>query len=53
MFYIVELEGYNDGHPYVASRHGTLGAANRPLREHRESNPKVRYRLIHVIEEFK
>jgi hypothetical protein len=52
MFYIVELEGYSDGHPYVASRHATLGAAHRSLKEHRENEPKLRYRLIHVLEEF-
>lgn len=50
--YVVEMEGYNDGHPYTASRHNTLGEASRSLTDHRKSNPLVRYRLIHEIEEF-
>jgi hypothetical protein len=52
MFYIVELEGFNDGHPYVVSRHARSGDAYRSAKDHRESNPKVRYRVIHVLEDF-
>lgn len=52
MHYIVEMEGYNDGHPYFVSRHAGAGAAHRSAKEHRESNPKVRYRIIHVLEDF-
>ena len=50
--YVVEMEGYNDGHSYVVSRHHTFGDASRSLTDHRKSNPKVRYRLIQEIEEF-
>lgn len=52
MFYVVEMEGRNDGHPYAVSRHSSLGAANQSLKDHRESNQKVRFRLIHLIEDF-
>jgi len=50
--YVVEQEGYNDGLPYVASRHLTLEAGLRNLAAHREENSKVRYRLIHIIEDY-
>lgn len=50
--YRVEQEGYNDGHMYQVSSHAIIHDARRSLEEHRLSNPKVRFRLINIVEDL-
>lgn len=50
--YKVELEGYNDGKPYMVSEHQSLKEAQEALRLHRSDFQRVRLRLIHVLKDF-
>lgn len=50
--FLVEVEGYNDGHPYVVSKHTNQEDASLALKDFVTNNPKVRYRLIEVIVDF-
>lgn len=46
--YVIEMEGYNDGHPYPISSGDDLESAKHSLKVARYQNDKVRYRLIKV-----
>lgn len=50
--YRIEVEGYNDGLPYEEGQHTSCVKADEDIKRRRKENPKVRFRLIEVIEDF-
>lgn len=52
--YRIEIEGYNDGRPYEVSDcpRMNLWTAREELDRRRKGNPKVRHRLIEVLNDF-
>lgn len=50
--YRIELEGYNGGLPYQEADHTCCVKAHTELYRLRKESPKVRHRLIEVIQDF-
>lgn len=50
--YVVEYAGYNDGMPNEYGKYNTQEQALRNLIECRKDNPKVKWRLIKIVEDF-
>lgn len=50
--FVIEHEGYNDGHPYEVERFTNGTHAVRRLAILRRDSPKVRWRLIEIVKDY-
>lgn len=50
--YRIELQGHNDGLPYEEAQYSNLKKASRALAFLRNDNPRVKWRLIEVLDDF-